>query len=102
MRQDADTSLRQELRISNTAATPKTLHLEPWGEQFAMAPAESIDLIANGPRGHHLTAEIGESDIVVWGWAGSTIVIFRDGMEVESGAATIPCPTALPKSTKGP
>lgn len=85
------------LRVTNSSSETKTLNLEPWGEQYRLGPNESIDLRADGPAGGRLEMETLDRDVTVWGWSGSTVRVSRDGKEVESGAAKLPCPDTPPK-----
>ena len=87
---------RQELSLHNSSQQPLTLHLEPWGEQFPMPPNCTFQAVAEGPDSKHsLQVEFNGSDVTVYSWPGSTVVLSQDGRRLESGAAEIPSPLRL-------
>ena len=75
------------LRVCNAHASPITLHLEPWGEQYTMPPEATFVVVARGPEGDALEVECAEEHIVLYGWPGSVVTLFHAGKEVGVGAA---------------
>jgi hypothetical protein len=73
------------VRLRNTRTCSQTLCLEPWGEAYAMAPGTTFDVVARGPQGDSLEIEVGDADIVVFGWPGSFITVLQDGVELGAG-----------------
>ena|SRR5690348_10853232 len=69
--------------------------LEPWAEQYTMAPGTSFDVVAEGPPGDYVQIEWSETRIVVYGWTGSVISVYEKGRELSG--ATNPWPP-LPSS----
>ena len=63
------------LRITNSLNDVLTVHLEPWGEQYIMAPGKSFTVEAKGPNSDLLELEFGEGRISVYGWSGSVVNI---------------------------
>jgi len=75
------------LRISNTRSVPLILYLEPWGEQYPIAPEATFTAVAKGPEGDGLEVEWADDHIVLYGWPGSVITLFQDGKEVGGGTS---------------
>ena len=73
------------LRVSNARSVPLTLYLEPWGEQYTMAPEATFTAVAKGPEGDTLEVEWADDHIVLYGWPGSMVTLFHDGKEVGGG-----------------
>ena len=55
------------------------MHLEPWGEQYRMAPGVTLKIEAKGPDGDILEVEYGDGTITVYGWSGSVVAISGTG-----------------------
>jgi hypothetical protein len=72
------------LRVYNARSVPLTLYLEPWGEQYTMAPEATFTAVAKGPEGDTLEMEWADNHIVLYGWAGSVVTLFHEGKEVGS------------------
>lgn len=88
---------RQELDLQNDSKHPVTLHLEPWGEQFVMPANSSFELVAQGPdSGHRLKIVFEDKNITLYAWPGSTVAVYKDGKQLDSGASEMPSP-ATPK-----
>ena len=39
------------LRVCNSLSIALTFALEPWGEQYKLAPEETFEIVARGPEG---------------------------------------------------
>jgi hypothetical protein len=77
--------VEQRLHLENSQSANILLHLEPWGEQYPMQPGSVFELRAKGPRGDGLYVELGNGEIAVWGWSGSSVQLFSQGVEVDPG-----------------
>jgi hypothetical protein len=75
------------LRISNSRSIPLTLYLEPWGEQYTMAPESTYTVVSRGPEGDALEVECTDDHIVLYGWPGSVVTLFHDGKELGAGVS---------------
>jgi hypothetical protein len=75
------------LRVCNAHSFPMTLCLEPWGEQYTMAPEATFTAVARGPEGDTLEVEFADDRITVYGWPGSVVTLFHEGQEVGSGTS---------------
>lgn len=77
------------LRLRNSRSVDLELHLEPWGEQYDVAPGVVVDLVFTADAAG--VAEIDESGarMTVYGWTGSTVTILREGQELTGGAGRI-------------
>ena len=75
------------LRVYNARSVPLTLYLEPWGEQYIMAPEATFTAVAKGPEGDALEVEWADDHIVLYGWPGSVVTLFHEGKEVGSGTS---------------
>jgi hypothetical protein len=75
------------LRVCNAHASPITLYLEPWGEQYTMPPETTFVVVACGPVGDVLEVECAAEHIVLYGWPGSVVTLFQAGKKVGTSPA---------------
>lgn len=75
------------LRVGNSRSVALTFCLEPWGEQYPMAPEAIFDVVARGPKGDSLEVEFADDHIVLYGWPGSIVTIFHEGIELGAGCS---------------
>lgn len=88
-------------RLVNSTSQPLTVRLEPWGDEFIMAPEMAYDLVAEGPGDDTLELAYGSGDITVWGWPGSVVRVLEAGVELDGGRwERAPVPSMPP--LKGP
>lgn len=89
------------LRVCNSRSVALTFCLEPWGEQYSMAPEAIFDVVARGPKGDAPEVEFADDHIVLYGWPGSTVSVFHKGVELGAGCSErTPVPsTPFRKST---
>ena len=81
------------LRVYNSRSTALTFSLEPWGEQYTIAPEATFEIVARGPEGDSLEVEFADDHIIVYGWPGSVVTLFHEGTELgadSSGHTPIP------------
>ena len=76
------------LRLTNSRPAPVYFSLEPWGEEYLMAPRATFEVVARGPEGGTLEVESASERVTVWGWAGSTVTLARDGIPLGPDART--------------
>lgn len=81
------------LRLTNSQARAIDLFLEPWGEVYVMPAGATFEVMARGPRGGTLEIAVADSDITVWGWAGSVVALSHEG---EGRGASAEARTAVP------
>ena len=67
------------LRVQNSSRNSRKLWIEPWGDEILMQPGATFDIVAKGPEGDCLEVANGDSDIVVYGWPKSTLVVLQAG-----------------------
>jgi hypothetical protein len=88
--------VRQDrIRICNNRSRTIDFTVEPWGDVHAMGPGEAFDVVATGPSEGTLEVDASEDGIVVFGWSGSVVQVFRDGKEL-GGSGRPPVPSAPP------
>lgn len=80
------------LRLANTRSVTVPLQVEPWGEQYDLAPGAMVDIVAHGPAQDCLELTLDDTGLTIWGWSGSIVQIVRDGVVAESAAGRIPSP----------
>ena len=85
------------LRVCNSRSMAITFFLEPWGEQYRLAPEETFEIVARGPEGDSLEVEFADDQIIVYGWPGSVVTLFRKGMELGAGDAERTSAPATPR-----
>lgn len=87
------------LRIRNSRVTSLALYLEPWGEEYCMPPEATFEVVARGPHGDCLEVEYAADHITVYGWSGSVVSLFHEGVELGTGNETpTPVPSATPRN----
>jgi hypothetical protein len=86
------------VRLVNPLDTELHLVLEPWGETYSIPPDGAIDLKAHGPKGDALEIAHESDAIIVWGWPGSTIRVFRGSEELGSVQSRPPAPVSASDS----
>jgi hypothetical protein len=83
---------RQKLVVAlrNARDTAVTLILEPWAREFAMPPGAVFELRAEGPEGDQLQIDFGPDQITAWGWSGSMVEVWQDGVNLSGPAIPVP------------
>jgi hypothetical protein len=71
--------------LRNRRKAPVRLRLEPWGEEYTMAPGATVQVVARGPEGDSIEIAWGKGDVTVYGWPGSVVSVLRKGVDL--GAA---------------
>jgi hypothetical protein len=64
-----------------------TFSLEPWGEQYRLAPEETFEIVARGPEGDTLEVEFADDQIILYGWPGSVVTLLHKGTELGAGGS---------------
>lgn len=70
------------LLVENSHATDVIFALEPWAEEYDMAPGATFEVSASGPEAGELVVESSEQAITVWAWEGSEVQLWYNGVEV--------------------
>ena len=86
------------LRVCNSRSIALIFSLEPWGEQYRLAPDETFEIVARGPEGDSLEVEFADDQIIVYGWPGSVVTLFHKGTEL---GATDSKHTPIPATPRG-
>jgi hypothetical protein len=87
------------IRITNSHAVDITIVIEPWGEIYELVPADRLDVVAEGPDGGALEVDFQAGKVIVWAWPGSTVRLFRDGVEIGGDRTRSPSASAYPPTT---
>lgn len=91
----------ESVRLRNARAVELPLYLEPWGEEYALAPNAALDIVAEGPAGDSLEVELGADHITVYGWSGSVVTLFQEGIEIGAGLGRRTPVPPLPQCVEG-
>jgi hypothetical protein len=86
------------LRVYNSRSMALTFSLEPWGEQYKLAPEETFEIVARGPEGDSLEVEFADDQIILYGWPGSVVTLLYKGTELEAGGSKH---TPIPATPRG-
>jgi hypothetical protein len=86
------------LRVYNSRSIALTFSLEPWGEQYKLAPEEIFEIVARGPEGDSLEVEFADDKIILYGWLGSVVTLLHKGTELGAGDAEH---TPIPATPRG-
>ncbi len=71
------------LAVRNFATREVVLYLEPWAEEFRLAPQAELVLVGRGPkRSSGFAVDYEDDGIVVSAWAGSVVRVFCKGVEL--------------------
>ena len=68
--------------LTNSNAIEIVLHLEPWGEQFAMSPGITFSITAKAEQPGSFEIEHLEHEIIVWAWPTAIVKVFSGDIEV--------------------
>lgn len=81
--------------LSNPGPLALFLWLEPWAEEFAVPAGSTIMLMSPGKAGEPIDdVEWTPDHLVVWA-NGPTVEVLVDGVQQESGSASVPIPEGL-------
>ena len=86
------------LRVCNSRSIVLTFSLEPWGEQYRLAPEETFEIVARGPEGDSLEVAFADDQIILYGWPGSVVTLFHKGTELGAGDSKR---TSIPTTPRG-
>lgn len=87
-------------RIANDHDDPIQFVLEPWGEEYEIAPGWAIDVVMRGPVGDLPDIRMRMGCVIVVGWSGSVAWLFQNGKEMgERLAERLPVPS-LPEGMR--
>ena len=75
----------ETVRLRNPRVDELPLYLEPWGEEYTLAPNTALEIVAEGPAGDSLEVEFGPDHITGYGWSGSVVTLIQEGAEVGAG-----------------
>lgn len=88
----------ERLKVQNAHSYPLTIHLEPWGEEIPIEAGVTYELVLEGPVGNCVLVSTEERRMIVWGWSGSVISVFRDGKLLRNCDVPVPTtPTRTPE-----
>lgn len=68
--------------IRNRRKRAVKLRLEPWGEEYVVAPGATVQVVARGPSGDTLDVQWEKDSVTVFGWPGSVVHLLRRGVEL--------------------
>ena len=83
----------------NDGLSPLRLWVEPWAEEFQIAPKSTVEIFMRGSPVGPLDVEESTEQITIYAPAGATLSIKVDGSQIRS--LDIPVPDAGPLGTKG-
>lgn len=71
--------------IRNRRKRALKLRLEPWGEEYAVPPGASVQVLARGPSGDTMDVQWKPDAVTVFAWPGSVLRVTKRGVDL--GAA---------------
>lgn len=76
-------NIKQKIVYGNSTIKDIRLVVEPWGREFILEPNSNVDIIIEGNTMLGcLEIESNEEGLIIYGWAGSIISIYQNGIEV--------------------
>jgi len=87
-----EASARQKfiVAVRNVRETATTFILEPQGRDFVMPPGAVFELRAEGPEGDQLQIDFGPDQIITWGWSGSVVEVWQNGVSLSGRSMPVP------------
>ncbi len=82
--QDQQEDVHSRLTVVNRSLQRMMFVVEPWGSAFWMEPREKFEVVAQGPPSGALQLQVGAENIVVLGWPGSFVAVYRDGERLDA------------------
>ncbi|GAC1542933.1 MAG: hypothetical protein NVS2B7_16340 [Herpetosiphon sp.] len=79
---DTRTMYTMTCLICNSLSIEQTLHVEPWGEQYKMAPNISFEIVGKGATQGQLIVEFADKGIFVFAWVGGVVSVFHNCIEI--------------------
>ncbi len=84
----SDAKTKMVFRVNNESDETVTFALEPWGDTYPMQPHQTFEVTAEGPENDRgVEIDFRGDAIVVYGWSGSVLSLFNNGMELGSGTS---------------
>ncbi|MBE2166659.1 hypothetical protein IIQ43_19265 [Acinetobacter oleivorans] len=72
--------LKQKIIYKNSSNNKIKLVLEPWGEEYSVESNSEVEIIIEGDlEKGYLIIESDNDSLIIYGWQGSLIQIFKDG-----------------------
>jgi hypothetical protein len=76
--------------VRNARSTQMKLVREPYGDDFSISPGAAFEIRAEGPEGDPLEIDVEADSIVVWGWSGSVLNVYHDGVALSGSTQAVP------------
>ena len=73
----------KKITFTNRSTVTTRLIIEPWAEEYLIAPNISVDIVATGKTADAIEIEFVDRGVVVHGWSDGTVTVMRDGVEIE-------------------
>ena len=74
---------KQVIRYQNTSDRKSLLIIEPWAEQYSIESGDRVDIVGEGgDLTSGFEVEHAVSELIVYGWVGSVVKVWRNGVEV--------------------
>lgn len=72
--------IKQKIIYKNSGINKIKLILEPWAEEYSIEPNSEVEIIIEGDlEKGYLMIESDNENLIVYGWEGSFIQLFKDG-----------------------
>jgi hypothetical protein len=78
-------TIELSLRVVNSRDETLSFVLEPWGDVHDFGPGDQITLVFQGPPGDVPEVDVTNEAVTVYGWTGSTVQLYRTGVEIGDG-----------------
>lgn len=86
---------RISIRLTHSGPKGTTLVLEPWGEVHHLSPNTTLEIVGEGPEGDTLEIEATGDSLVAYGWPGSVVHVYLDGIEIDPAGEQRPAAPGL-------
>jgi hypothetical protein len=74
---------KQVIRYQNASDQKSLLIIEPWAEQYSIEPGDKVDIVGEGgDLSSGFEVKHADSELIVYGWVGSVVKVWRNGVEV--------------------
>lgn len=76
--------------LVNSQSREIRLYIEPWGEEYTMPAGATFAVVARGPEEDYLEVVFEDDSVTVWGWTGSVVNVYHDGVQLDAGTGEKP------------
>ncbi len=86
MNKESEAKINGSLALTNSGADELRVTLEPWADNVVIGPGQTVHVSYSGPAGGRIEIDVGQGELVVYGWEGSTMSIDTGAHDTSHGS----------------